>query len=80
MWKQMLLMEQLEIQMDESNHLFEVKLSRTEQKETAIVQLNHAELIQILHTLLEINRSFRGDISYFHPEQNQVKPKLDLLR
>jgi hypothetical protein len=74
MWKQMLLTEQLEIQMDESNHLLEVKLSRTEQEETAIVQLNHAELIQIMHTLLEINRSFRGDISYFHSEQDQIKP------
>ncbi|MDQ0897375.1 MULTISPECIES: hypothetical protein [unclassified Paenibacillus] len=73
MWKQMLLTEQLEIQMDESNHLLEVRLSRTEQEETAIVRLNHAELIQILHTLLEINRSFRGDISYFHSVQVQVK-------
>ncbi|NOU76649.1 hypothetical protein GC098_35715 [Paenibacillus sp. LMG 31458] len=80
MWKQMLLTEQLEIQMDESNHLLEVRLSRTEQEETAIVRLNHAELIQILHTLLEINRSFRGDISYFHSVQDQIKPELDLLR
>ena len=78
MWKQMLLTEQLEIQMDESNHLLEVRLNRTEQEETATVRLNHTELIQILHTLLEINRSFRGDTSYFQSEQDQVKPKLDL--
>ncbi|MCY9670579.1 hypothetical protein M5X11_37800 [Paenibacillus alginolyticus] len=80
MWKQMLLTEQLEIQMDESNHLFEVRLRRTEQEDTAAVRLSHAELIQILHTLLEINRSFRGDISYFHSAQVMVKPQLDLLR
>lgn len=74
MWQKMLLTEQLEIQMDESNHLFEVRLRRIEQEDTAAVRLNHAELIQILHTLLEINRSFRGDISYFHSVQVMVKP------
>lgn len=69
MWKQMLLTEQLEILMDESNLQLEVRLIITEKEKANVVRLTHAELMQLMHTLLEINRSFRGDIAYFHSVQ-----------
>jgi hypothetical protein len=69
MWDQMLITDQLEIHMDKSNHLLELKLSNHDKEESATVQLSHAELIQLLHTILEINRSFRGDIAYYDVDQ-----------
>ncbi|SDO30192.1 hypothetical protein SAMN04487897_111121 [Paenibacillus sp. yr247] len=71
MWEQMLLTDQIEIQMDKFDHLLELKLSNHEKEEAATVRLSHAELILLLHTLLEVNRSFRGDISYYHDDQVQ---------
>ncbi|NEW08637.1 hypothetical protein GK047_21815 [Paenibacillus sp. SYP-B3998] len=65
MWKQMLNTELLEIQMDESNQFFELRLNSNKRNDRAVVRLNHADLIQLMHTLLEINRTFRGDIPYF---------------
>ncbi|MCY9656397.1 hypothetical protein P5G65_15045 [Paenibacillus chondroitinus] len=67
MWEEMLLTEQLNIHMDKANHMLELKLRDHEQEDTfSTVQLSHAELILLLHTLLEVNRCFRGDIPYFH--------------
>lgn len=67
MWEEMLLTEQLSIHMDKSSHRLELKLREHECEDTvSAVQLSQAELTQLLHTLLEINRCFRGDIAYFH--------------
>ncbi|MEW9700343.1 hypothetical protein [Paenibacillus sp. SI8] len=61
----MLKTELLEIQMDEQAQLFELKLGGQTRHESLTVRLNQADLIQLMHTLLEINRIFRGDVPYF---------------
>ncbi|MBD0381007.1 hypothetical protein [Paenibacillus sedimenti] len=65
MWKRMLKTELLEIRMDESNRLFEVQLYGNIEDTIPVVRLGHADLIELMHTLLEINRTFRGDLPYY---------------
>ena len=68
MWELMLATEQLDIYMDEANLRLEIRIKQNRQDvSTFTIRMNHTDLTQlILHTLLEINRSFRGDIPFFH--------------
>ncbi|MCD1259282.1 hypothetical protein B5M42_010575 [Paenibacillus athensensis] len=67
MWKSMLKTNRLEIQMEALSQVVEVKLQEAGAVETpgTAIRLSHAELMQVMHTLLEINRTFRGDETYF---------------
>jgi|GEM_PF-2974688 len=70
MWKSMLKTSRLEIQMEAASQVVEVTLQdagETGEAEVAgtAIRLSHAELMQVMHTLLEINRTFRGDEIYF---------------
>ncbi|MFD0695896.1 hypothetical protein ACFQZT_17600 [Paenibacillus sp. GCM10027628] len=65
MWKQMLKTELLEIRMDESNRLFEVQISGSKKHAMPAVRLGQADLMELIQTLLEINRVFRGDVPYY---------------
>jgi hypothetical protein len=80
MWKLMLTTELLEIQMNELEQLFELKLRGGKRKQdTAVVRLNQADLIQLVHILLEINRTFRGDVPYFSPSVTVLEKSTSIV-
>lgn len=74
MWKPMLHTEQFDIHMNEAELLLRISIYAGEQSAHAMVHLSYADLTQMLHTLLEINRSFRGDISFFLAKSLSDKP------
>lgn len=69
MWEELLLSNKLDVHMDRTNLLLQLTLHNKEEDASTSappkVQLSHAELVQLLHTVLEANRCFRGDIAYF---------------
>lgn len=77
MWKLMLQTEQFDIHMDEAKLLLEIRIRTGENGTPVIVQMSHADLTEMIHTLLEINRSFRGDIAFFLAKNLTDKPKLN---
>ncbi|UKS23939.1 hypothetical protein LOZ80_20055 [Paenibacillus sp. HWE-109] len=60
MWEQVLLTDQLHIQMNTRHQVLELTLNHS-QKPASTIRINHSELTLLLHTLLEVNRQFRGD-------------------
>ncbi|MEC0229206.1 hypothetical protein [Paenibacillus alba] len=61
MWEQVLLTDQLQLQMDPTQRVLELKLNQQEEAEAGRIRLSHAELTLLLHSLLEVSRKFRGD-------------------
>ncbi|OCT12134.1 hypothetical protein A8709_30240 [Paenibacillus pectinilyticus] len=74
MWKLMLQTEQFDVHMDEANLLLEIRILTGDHVAPVTVRMCHADLTQLLHTLLEINRSFRGDIAFFLAKKLTDKP------
>ncbi|TXK85971.1 hypothetical protein [Paenibacillus sp. N3.4] len=70
----MLQTKQIEICMHMFDKKVVLKLNDSDKGSTLITQLDHAELIELIHTLLEINRSFRGDIPFYLPKKNTLNP------
>lgn len=69
MWELMLATEQLDIYMDEVNLKLEIRIKSERDVAPLIIRMNHTDLTQLIYTLLEINRSFRGDIPFFHTQK-----------
>lgn len=69
MWELMLATEQLEVYMDEVNLRLEIRLKSERDSSPLTIRMNHTDLTQLIYTLLEINRSFRGDIPFFHTKR-----------
>ncbi|CAH1217836.1 hypothetical protein PAECIP111891_04647 [Paenibacillus allorhizoplanae] len=69
MWELMLATEQLDIYMDEVNLRLEIRLKSERDSTPLTIRMNHTDLTQLIYTLLEINRSFRGDIPFFHTKK-----------
>ncbi|CAN7411884.1 hypothetical protein [Paenibacillus sp. LjRoot56] len=69
MWELMLATEQLEVYMDEVNLRLEIRLKSERDSSPLTIRMNHTDLTQLIYTLLEINRSFRGDIPFFHTKK-----------
>ncbi|KRE69791.1 hypothetical protein [Paenibacillus sp. Soil750] len=69
MWELMLATEQLEVYMDEVNLRLEIRLKSERDSSPITIRMNHTDLTQLIYTLLEINRSFRGDIPFFHTKK-----------
>ncbi|MNR04711.1 hypothetical protein D3C85_1206940 [compost metagenome] len=66
MWEQMLETEQLDIYMDEANLRLEIRMKSESNLSPLTIRMSHTDLTQLIHTLLEISRSFRGDVPFFH--------------
>ena len=66
MWEQMLETEQLDIYMDEVNLRLEIRIKSESALSPLTIRMNHTDLTQLIHTLLEISRSFRGDVPFFY--------------
>ncbi|MDR6549034.1 hypothetical protein [Paenibacillus qinlingensis] len=75
MWELMLANEQLEIYMDEANLRLEIRIKSEKYTDPFTLRMNYTDLTQLIHTLLEINRSFRGDIPFFHTKKLPGKSK-----
>jgi hypothetical protein len=69
MWELMLATEQLDIYMDEVNLKLEIRIKSERDLPPFTIRMNHTDLTQLIYTLLEINRSFRGDIPFFHTKK-----------
>jgi hypothetical protein len=69
MWELMLATEQLDIYMDEANVRLEIRIKTENTLAPLTIRMSHSDLTQLIHTLLEINRSFRGDIPFFHTKK-----------
>lgn len=74
MWELMLATEQLDIYMDEANLRLEIRIQTDKTLAPFTIRMNYTDLTQLIHTLLEINRSFRGDIPFFHNKKLPGKP------
>lgn len=74
MWELMLATEQLDIYMDEVNLKLEIRIKSDRDLVPLVIRMNHTDLTQLIYTLLEINRSFRGDIPFFIRKSCQAKP------
>lgn len=70
----MLATEQLDIYMDEANLRLEIRVKNDKSLAPFTIRMNQTDLTQLIHTLLEINRSFRGDIPFFHTVQSKKLP------
>lgn len=77
MWKLMLHTEQFDVHMNEAELLLKITIFTGEQAAPVTVHMSYGDLTQMLHTLLEINRSFRGDISFFLAKTLSDKPEWD---
>jgi hypothetical protein len=74
MWELMLATEQLDIYMDEVNLRLELRIKNEKSLTPFIIRMNQTDLTQLIYTLLEINRSFRGDIPFYHTVQSKKLP------
>ncbi|WNR43066.1 hypothetical protein [Paenibacillus roseipurpureus] len=74
MWKLMLHTEQFDIHMHEAELVLRISIYAGEQAAPVTVHMSYADLTEMLHTLLEINRTFRGDISFFLAKTLSDKP------
>ncbi|RTE10362.1 hypothetical protein [Paenibacillus whitsoniae] len=69
--KEMLRTEQFYIQMDELKHTLEIGFTGEANEPLRSLNLSHAELTQLLYTLLDVSSVFRGDTAYFEPKSGQ---------
>ncbi|UJF31522.1 hypothetical protein [Paenibacillus hexagrammi] len=77
MWKPMLHTDRMDIQMNTENQIMEIKLAAQDPSSPVSIQLNHAEVIEMIQAMLEINRNFRGDKAYFEPAPLNGPPESD---
>lgn len=72
MRKEMLRTEQFYVHMDDMAHILEIGFTGTASEPPQTVSLSHAELTQLLYTLLDVSSAFRGDTAYFEPKSGHA--------
>jgi hypothetical protein len=66
MWESVLKNKQLEIQVNSDDKSIRFFMVKEERQETPVqLELNQSEMFELMHTFLDINRSFNKETMYF---------------